>query len=190
MKTQTKLYLSILGVALSTEILLLIPWLAMQFTDEVHWSPFDFLIAALLLFLTGLSFVLVTRFVSDIIYRAAVGLAFGTTLLMIWVNLAVGLIGSGPNLGNILLMIVVPIVVAGTIRSRMRTQGMERTMYVSALTVVLIAIISILMNTPESSVNSTIEIAGVCGLFAALFAVAGSLFRYAPLEQDREKSEG
>ncbi|HSR38830.1 MAG TPA: hypothetical protein VLL95_07940, partial [Phnomibacter sp.] len=35
-------------------ILLLIPFIAMQFTSEVNWSGFDFLVAGVLLLGTGL----------------------------------------------------------------------------------------------------------------------------------------
>src|SRR5688572_2207441 len=138
MKKQTKLYLSILGVALSTEFLLLVPWLAMCFTDEVNWSAFDFLIAGTLLFVTGLSYVLVTRFVTQFIYKAAMAMAIGTTFFLIWANLAVGLIGGGPNLSNLMFTGVVGVMIIGTIRSHFNASGMEQAMYITAFAVVVV----------------------------------------------------
>src|SRR5690606_16550958 len=56
-----KLYQSILAVAIGTLSLLMIPWIAMFFTDSVQWSVIDFVIMGILLFSTGLAYVLVTR---------------------------------------------------------------------------------------------------------------------------------
>ena len=189
MKKQTKLYLSILGVALSTELLLLVPLAAMQFSDEVNWSVFDFVIAGVLLFITGLCYVVVTRFVTHILYRAAMGLTLGTTLFLIWANLAVGLIGAGPTLSNLMFMGVVAVVIIGVVRSRLSASGMERAMYFSALAVLLVGAMAMLINMNEYPGSSMIEIAGVTGLFASLYAIAGSLFRYVARDQG-EKTEG
>lgn len=48
-------------IALATGLILLVPFLAMQFTDEVAWTLSDFVIAGTLLFGTGLTYVLVAR---------------------------------------------------------------------------------------------------------------------------------
>ena len=96
MKKQISLSQSIFWVALITALILSIPLVAMQFTNEVDWSLPDFIIMGALIFGTGFSYVLLTRSSSNIMYRAAVALAIGSTFLLIWVNLAVGLIGSRP----------------------------------------------------------------------------------------------
>jgi hypothetical protein len=75
-------------------ILLLIPFVAMQFTGEVDWTGFDFIIMGVLLFGTGLLCELVLRKVKSFRNRfllcAAVLLAF----FLIWAELAVGVFGS------------------------------------------------------------------------------------------------
>ena len=38
-------------------VLLLVPLVAMQFTDEVNWGPLDFVVAGVLLLSTGFIFV-------------------------------------------------------------------------------------------------------------------------------------
>lgn len=120
---------AVLGIALGTVSILLVPFLAMQFTDQVAWKVGDFLIMGVLIFGTGISFVLVTRVASHFLYWLAFGLALGTTFLLVWANLAVGLIGSGPNLGNLMYIGVIAIAIIGTISSRFAAMGMERTMY-------------------------------------------------------------
>lgn len=111
---QRSLFQSVLWVALLTALILCIPLVAMQFTDEVKWSIVDFIIMGILIFSTGFAYVLLTRSSSTIIHRAAVALAIGSTFLLIWVNLAVGLIGSGPNAANLMYIGIVAIIIIGT----------------------------------------------------------------------------
>src|SRR6188508_503896 len=130
---QKSLSQSILWVALITALLLCIPLVAMLFTDEVNWSVVDFIIMGILIFSTGFAYVLLTRLSPNIIHRFAVALAIGSTFLLIWVNLAVGLIGSGPNAANLMYIGIVAIVIIGTFFSRFTMKGMERVMFTTAI---------------------------------------------------------
>ena len=175
---QKSLSQSILWVILITALLLCIPLVAMLFTDEVNWSVVDFIIMGILIFSTGFSYVLLTRLSSNIIYLAAVALAIGSTFLLIWVNLAVGLIGSGPNAANLMYIGIVAIVIIGTFLSRFTMKRMERVMFTAAIALVLFAVIQLLAKMYEYSGSSVGEIIKVNAFFATLFAVAGLLFRY------------
>lgn len=84
----------LIGIVLAVGILLLVPFLAMQFTDEVSWTLFDFLIAGVLLLGTGLLCELAMRKVSRIEYRIAICGALLVGLLLIWIELAVGIFGT------------------------------------------------------------------------------------------------
>ena len=178
-KEQAKFYQSVIGVALATELLLLIPLIAMQFTDEVVWSVSDFLIAGALLFFTGFSYKLITRFVSNLSFKLAVGVAVATTLLLIWANLAVGLIGSGPNAGNLMYAGVLVILVFSVARSNFIPERMEKAMYVTALSIGLLVLIAWVMDADNYQGSSVTELLSVNGFFAALYIIAGFLFRYA-----------
>lgn len=82
-------------VILSTSaILLLIPFIAMQFTDEVNWSLFDFVVAGALLLGTGQMCELVIRKIDKIKYRIAICVALLVVLILIWAELAVGIFGT------------------------------------------------------------------------------------------------
>jgi hypothetical protein len=75
-------------MALATALVLLIPLVAMTFTNEVAWTFSDFVVAGMLLFGAGSLFVLAARRATK--YRALVGLAVGAALLYVWAELAVG----------------------------------------------------------------------------------------------------
>ena len=77
--------------AIIIAVLLMIPFVAMQFTDEVHWTLLDFVTAASLLFGSALVYELATRNVITIRYRVAVGFVVMATLLYLWAELAVGI---------------------------------------------------------------------------------------------------
>lgn len=188
MERQTNLTKSIIVVAVITVILLIIPLVAMQFTTDVNWSVSDFIIMGGLIFGTGVSFVFVMKYAINFVYRIAMLGAFGTTFLLVWANLAVGLIGAGPHWGNMMYLAVYVLVVVGSIRSRFVSNGMERVMYVAAVSLVAIAAIAIVADMgayPGSSVN---EIIAVNGFFATLYAIVGSLFRLASHEKSTENS--
>jgi hypothetical protein len=82
----------LLAWAMSITALLTLPLIAMQFTSEVSWGVGDFLAAALLLGGAALALELALRRVRDIRARVIIGLAIGLCLVMIWAQLAVGLI--------------------------------------------------------------------------------------------------
>ena len=65
----------IVGILLAVAFILILPLVAMQFTDEVVWDLADFIVAGALLVGTGLTFELAARMTGNTAYRAAVGLA-------------------------------------------------------------------------------------------------------------------
>jgi len=71
---------------------LLVPLVAMGVTDEVNWGAEDFLAAALLIGGAGLSLELVVRFIGGATPRIAAALAVAAVFLVIWAQLAVGIL--------------------------------------------------------------------------------------------------
>lgn len=72
-------------------ILLSIPFIAMQFTNEVNWTPGDFIIMGVLLFGTGLLCEFVMRKVKNTNKRIMICAALLFVFLLIWAELAVGI---------------------------------------------------------------------------------------------------
>jgi hypothetical protein len=170
----------LLYVALGTAALLLIPLIAMQFTEEVDWTPFDFFAMGVLLFGTGLTYVLLTRTSGQTSYRLAVGVAVGAGLILTWMNLAVGLIGNENNPANQLYGGVFIVALIGSALARLRPNGMARALLATALAQFLVPIIALIIWRP--SLDNVSGIAGIFilnGFFAALFFVSALLFRRA-----------
>jgi len=75
-------------------ILLLIPLIAMQFTNEVDWDIFDFVIMGVLLSGTGFLCELVLRKVKGALNRIIICGAVLFVFFLIWAELAVGVFGT------------------------------------------------------------------------------------------------
>ena len=80
-------------ILLTAVIILLLPLIAMQFTEEVNWSLSDFMVAGALLIGTGLLCELAMRKIKKISWRIAVCVFFLAVLFLIWAELAVGIFG-------------------------------------------------------------------------------------------------
>jgi hypothetical protein len=166
-------YRSIVGIALATAFILLIPLLGAP-----AWSLADFVVAGALIFGTGLTYVLVARQAGNMAYRAAVGVALATALLLVWINLAVGVIGTEDNPANLMYVGVLAVGIAGAIISRFRPPGMARALLAMALAQALVAAIAVTFGL-GSQWHGLAQILGVSGLFVALFVGSALLFRYA-----------
>ena len=84
----------LIGIVITVVFLLLIPFIAMQFTDEVKWALSDFVVMGVLLPGTGLMCELVMRKVKKIEHRIALCVALLAALFLIWAELAVGIFGT------------------------------------------------------------------------------------------------
>lgn len=186
MNTERNLIQSIAYPAVATGLILLIPLIAMQFSNEVVWTLSDFVIAGTLLFGTGLTYTLITRKSGKIAYRLAIGFALFTGLFLIWVNMAVGIIGSENNDINLLYFLVIFTGIVGGFISQFQPKGLMLTLFSMAVVQALIAVTALLTGMGDAPGSSAYEIIAVNGFFITLFVVAGSLFRYA--DQDRNIS--
>jgi len=64
--------------------LLLIPLIAMRFTDEVNWTPMDFVVMGAMLLITGLGIEVALRIVRATWVRVAAVAAILFGFLMVW----------------------------------------------------------------------------------------------------------
>ena len=84
-----------LSIILASSVLLLfIPFVAMQFTNEVNWNMSDFVIMGALLLSMGLAFEFTLLKISSIKYTIIIGATIFVVCFLIWAELAVGLFGT------------------------------------------------------------------------------------------------
>ncbi|PJB13129.1 MAG: hypothetical protein CO119_03305 [Flavobacteriales bacterium CG_4_9_14_3_um_filter_40_17] len=81
-------------ILITVAVLLLIPFIAMQFTDEVVWTGFDFVAMGFLLLSTGLLCQFVWRKVTKIKHRIILCAVIIGIFFLIWIELAVGIFGT------------------------------------------------------------------------------------------------
>lgn len=122
--------------------LLSLPLVAMQFTYEVQWDETDFLFAGLMFGGVGIVLELAVRMTTNAAYRAGVAVALAATFLLIWINLAVGVIGSEDNPANLMFGGVILIALVGAVAARFRAAGMARAMLAAAVAQALVAVIA------------------------------------------------
>lgn len=85
--TQNKVFCLI---AAATGVVLLVPLIAMQFSDEVNWTLSDFVAMGVLIMGMTSAFVLVARRLDSGRKRLVAAVIFGVLLLWLWAELAVG----------------------------------------------------------------------------------------------------
>ena len=172
-------YRPVVGVALATAFILLIHLLA-----EWPWTLADFVFAGALIFGTGLSYVLAARKAGNIAYRAAVGVALAAAFILVWLNLAVGVIGTEDDLANLMYVGMLAVGIIGAIAARFRPHGMARALFATALAQALVAVIALIfgLGSPWSP-PGVLGILILNGFFIALFVGSAWLFRYAGRER-------
>lgn len=84
----------VIGILAAVATVLLIPIIAMQFTNEVAWSLSDFIIAGILLLGTGLACEFALRTVKKKGQRFLICGIILALLALVWVELAVGIFGT------------------------------------------------------------------------------------------------
>lgn len=188
MKTGNTTYKAAFRIALATGFLLLLPLLAMQFTNEVVWDLADFIVAGVLLFGTGLTYKLAAikaRKTGNTAYKSAVGLALAAAFILIWVNGAVGIIGSENNDANLMYGGALAIGIIGAIIVRFQPHGMARAMFATALAQMLVPVIALIIWPPQVISWGAAGIFGVFVLnafFVMLWVGSALLFRNAARE--------
>ncbi len=163
--------------------LLVFPVVAMQFTDDMSWDGTDFIVFGAMLVAACGTFELAARMTRNIAYRAAVGLSLVAAFLLIWVNLAVGIIGSEDNPANMMYGGVLAIGVVGSILSRFQPCGMTRTLIAMALAHAGVGVIALLFGLGSSGANWPQVVVVLNGFFAALWLGSAGLFWRAARER-------
>jgi hypothetical protein len=136
------------------------------------WTVSDYLVAAAVFALVGGAFELAVRRSGSTWYRAGAAAALLTAFLLLWINAAVGIVGSENNPANLLFGLVVLAGLAGSIVARFEAPGMARAMTFAAAIQALVAV-------PAASASHGYEIVGLTvltALFAGGWLLSAGLF--------------
>jgi hypothetical protein len=74
-------------VLFSTLLILFVPLIVMQFTNEVNWDASDFFVAGVLLFIFGYLFKVLTKSSNNQIKSIVIGMVVLGMLILVWANL-------------------------------------------------------------------------------------------------------
>lgn len=106
--------------------LLLLPAVDMQFTAQVQWTATDFIVFGTMLAIAGGLCELAAWLSRDLVYLTAAVIAIGAGFLLVWANLAVGVIGDEGNPVNLIFLGVLAIGLCGALLARFKPAGMAR----------------------------------------------------------------
>lgn len=161
--------------ALAPCAVLLIPLVAMRFTDEVKWTLSDFVVMWFVLagpvFLYRL---LATRAWANFAYKAGAGLAVLGGFLITWVNLAVQIIGDD-NPGNLLYFLALLGGLIGVGLARFQPRGLAKVAFALAGVLLLIPAVSYAFWPGDFSPGFA-RVFMLNGAFVLIFTASGLCF--------------
>lgn len=160
-------------------LILLHPLVAMRFTDEVSWDAADFLFMAALLGGVGFGLELAVRNTANAACRAAAGLALASAFLLVWINAAVGIIGSEDEPANLLFGGVLAVAFLGSVAARFRPGGLARAMAAAALSQASVPAIASTFGLAPTALLWSAEVLALTGFFTAMWLLSAWLFRKA-----------
>ena len=158
------------------------PFVAMQLKAQgVSWSTGDFVAMAVMLGTVGGILELAVRMSRNRYYRAGAGIALLGALLLVWANLAVGIVASENNPNNRLFFVALLMGIAGIIGAKARPDGMVRAMLTTAASIVGAFVLAELGARDEPMVRPMVEAVGTF-TFVGLFLGSAWMFRRAAAE--------
>ncbi len=155
----------------SVAALILLPLFAMLASGALVWNPGNFAFAGALVVGIGVTYELAARITGASSYRAAVGVALVAALILTWMNLAVGIIGSEDNPANWMYGGVLAVGIVGAVIARFQPTGMARALFATAIAQVSVSVIALIAGFGFTG--------PITVFFTALWLISAWLFRKA-----------
>jgi len=165
-------------------LLLVLPFLAMRVTDEVVWGAGDFIAFATMLGSAGGMVELAARSSGSGFYRAGAGAAVAACFLLVWVNLAVGFLGSEDSDANLMFAGVIAVAVGGSIVAHFKAAGMSKAMIAAAVAQALVGTIGLAAGLAAPGPDGVYEVLLGTTLFGGLWLLSAALFSQAAKQAD------
>lgn len=154
--------------------LLLLPLAMMQVVDGWNWGPGAFLFLGILIGGALLLYEQAVRRGVSLAYRGGVATAMLAAFLIVWMNVAVGIVGED-NPANFSFFMLIFAAAVGAYAARGEAAGMARAMLGVAVVQLLLAIA---IATAPSTVGAA-RVLTLCGVFGGLWLLSAALFHSA-----------
>jgi hypothetical protein len=154
-------------------VLLTIPAIA-----HFPWTLSDFVFAGVMFAIVGGALELAVRASDKVAYRLGAAVALGTAFLLVWINLAVGIIGNEDNPLNLMFFGVIAAALVGSIVARFTADGMARAMAVAGAIQCAIGI-GVFLNNASAEPPGRIGLLALIEFFALTWFLSAWLFRKA-----------
>ncbi len=162
-------------------VLLSVPWFMMQVGDGWNWRPGSFVVFGAMLAGALGAYETAARISDSSAYRVAVGMAIVAAFALVWMNLAVGIIGSEDNPANLMYAGVLAVGCLGAIIARGRPGGMATALLATSLAQAVLALVALTVWGHEPP--GPVGILAFNGAFAGMFLGSAWLFRKAALSE-------
>ncbi|MES2288709.1 MAG: hypothetical protein V4530_03150 [Pseudomonadota bacterium] len=160
-------------------LLLMTPLAMMQVSDEWHWGPASFLFLGTLMAGTLVLYERAASMSPGLAHRGGVIVALATSFLLVWANVAVGIIGGEDNPVNLSFFCLVLTAGVGSFATQFRPAGMARVMLgVAAVQVFLGGMIATAPSTAHQP-GGPVSVILVSAFFTGLWLVSAALFHRA-----------
>ena len=157
---------------------LMLPALAMSVSSEVRWSATDYVVFGAMLVGAGGLYDLASASAVSSAYRAAVAIAVAAAFVLIWINLAVGFIGTEANPANLMFGGVLVVGIVGAPLARFRPNGMARALSAMAVVQILVGVIALVLASRFAE-SESVKISVLTGMFTTAWLLSAWLFRRA-----------
>lgn len=164
---------------LAAALVLLMPLLAMQLSDEMNWGAEDFIWLAAMVTAFGLMFEVGLTWSRSLFYRAGLVVALASSFMLIWVMVAVGMIGSEGNSLNLLYFATLGGGALVAAQARFAAEGMMRALLVVAAGQIVVCGVALVSGAGVIQAPTVLRLIAATGFFTALWLSAAALFRRA-----------
>ena len=143
------------------------------------WDALDFSVAGALVAGSGVACALAARRTGNAAYRAAVGVALASAVILVWVSGAVGIVGTEGDAGILMHGGVLAVGLVGAVVARFRPDGMALALIATALAQASAAAIALIAGWGSAGPVRPCDILISTAFFAALWLASAQLFRNA-----------
>lgn len=154
--------------------LLILPAIAMRFSPEVDWTAFDFVFAGIILAALGIGGEIALRVGRNAPHRSGIGIAALGSFLTVWINGAVGMLGSEDEPTNLVFIALVGVAIVASLLVWFRPSIMRWIMAALSAGQFAVGIAAGLWTMPGHAIEW-----GVLSFFALIWSASAACFHAA-----------